>query len=338
MSQYNDNVADQFVLDRLYALVAQDPGGRGLARQADQSLFSACQSDFADACRALASLQQASVVIVTGFYIPRSGCAETDGPPGAIVLARMLVRCGHRVILAGEQFVLEPLTVALEILGRPAGIALQALSPACMDPPDWFRQAHSVVFIERPGPAHSVETLAMQKRTGPAPAERFLEEVASVHWLKLHNMRGEILDVPLCPVERWLSAVGGSCAAFTVGLGDGGNEIGMGKIPWEIIADRVPLGGCLACHVATDYTIVSGVSNWGAYALATGLACLTGQAAHDLLDADAECRLWHEVVQRARLVDGVTGRREWSVDGLPWSVHAAVMTALQEQLFTCHPR
>ena len=57
----------------------------------------------------------------------------------------------------------------------------------------------------------------------------------------------------------------------TIGIGDGGNEIGMGKLSWATIRKNVPQGGEVACRVPTDYLIVAGVSNWGAYALATGV-------------------------------------------------------------------
>jgi hypothetical protein len=57
----------------------------------------------------------------------------------------------------------------------------------------------------------------------------------------------------------------------TIGIGDGGNEIGMGKLPWETIRRNVPQGGLVACRVPTDYLIVCGVSNWGAYALGAGV-------------------------------------------------------------------
>ena len=48
----------------------------------------------------------------------------------------------------------------------------------------------------------------------------------------------------------------------------------MGKIPWDVIRRNVPNGGLIACRVPTDHLIVAGVSNWGAYALAAGVALL----------------------------------------------------------------
>ena len=50
-----------------------------------------------------------------------------------------------------------------------------------------------------------------------------------------------------------------------IGIGDGGNEIGMGKIPHETIVKNIPNGDLIHCRVPTDHLIVAGVSNWGVY-------------------------------------------------------------------------
>ena len=109
----------------------------------------------------------------------------------------------------------------------------------------------------------------------------------------------------------------------TIGIGDGGNEIGMGKIPWEVIRRNIPGGGPIACRVPTDHLIVCGVSNWGAYGLAAGVRWLRGQPpGPDLLDADRERELLRRMVEDGPLVDGVTGKPTVSVDGLPFERYA----------------
>ena len=59
----------------------------------------------------------------------------------------------------------------------------------------------------------------------------------------------------------------------TIGIGDGGNEIGMGAIK-EAVAAFVPHGNVLCAETATDVLIPAGVSNWGCYAVAAALAIL----------------------------------------------------------------
>ena len=64
----------------------------------------------------------------------------------------------------------------------------------------------------------------------------------------------------------------------TIGIGDGGNEIGMGTVPWEELVRRLPRkeASAIPCRIATDWNIIAGTSNWGAFALAAAVALLAG--------------------------------------------------------------
>ena len=59
----------------------------------------------------------------------------------------------------------------------------------------------------------------------------------------------------------------------TIGIGDGGNEVGMGKVCEKVIS-TVPHGKEIATEVSCDYLVTCGVSNWGGLALAVGLYAL----------------------------------------------------------------
>lgn len=108
--------------------------------------------------------------------------------------------------------------------------------------------------------------------------------------------------------------------AITIGIGDGGNEIGMGKIPHETIVKNIPNGDLIHCRIATDHLIVAGASNWGAYALAAGIALLRGvRLPEPLFDPDRERERLRVMVEAGPLVDGVTGQPTATVDGLSWS-------------------
>src|SRR5262245_6932930 len=77
-------------------LVQRDVTNRGLASDPAENLFTLHRGDFAEACRSLGKTERAAVGVVTGFYIPRATppAAETDGPLGALFLARALVPVG----------------------------------------------------------------------------------------------------------------------------------------------------------------------------------------------------------------------------------------------------
>jgi hypothetical protein len=117
----------------------------------------------------------------------------------------------------------------------------------------------------------------------------------------------------------------------TIGIGDGGNEIGMGKVPWEVIRRNIPYGDLIACRVPTDYLVVAGVSNWGAYALAAGVLLLRGKRPDpELFDVAQERKILQDMVANGPLVDGVTGKQTVTVDGLAFERYAEPLRRIGE--------
>jgi len=146
---------------------------------------------------------------------------------------------------------------------------------------------------------------------------------------KRYTMRGRDITDHLDP--RFDS--GHPWGRVTIGIGDGGNEIGMGKIPHEIIAKNIPNGDLIHCGVPTDHLIVAGVSNWGAYALAAGVYVLRGvQPPPDLYDPNREREILEVMVREGPLVDGVTGKQTATVDGLTWDEYIKPLIRIREIL------
>jgi hypothetical protein len=105
----------------------------------------------------------------------------------------------------------------------------------------------------------------------------------------------------------------------------------MGKIPWNIIHHNVAGGGPVACRVSTDHLIVSGISNWGAYGLAAGVALLRGQKLEPgLFDPERERDLLRVMVEQGPLVDGLSGKPTVSVDGLSFERYVEPLRRLAE--------
>jgi hypothetical protein len=111
----------------------------------------------------------------------------------------------------------------------------------------------------------------------------------------------------------------------TIGVGDGGNEIGMGNVRARLVRES-PLMARIASVVRVDHLVVAGTSNWGAYGIVAGLSRLSG---HLLLHTPAVERRLIEACVAAGAVDGL---RRWSkptVDGLDLDVHAGVVELLR---------
>jgi D-glutamate cyclase len=276
-----------------------DVGNRGLARDPAHNLLTACPNDLADACRSIANHAAPRVGIVTGFMIPTVDppTGETDGPPGALFLAQALTRLGIPCVLLSDGSGYDALWAGLELLELSQAVTLVDL-PMDLDPAGVFHSTRPVthlIAIERSGPSYEFDAI---------PPE---------HRARNHTMRGRDLTDLTAPAHLLFE---GPRGYVTIGIGDGGNEIGMGRVPYPIICKNIPNGELTACRTATDHLIVAGVSNWGAWAIAAGVMLMKGSVDVSLFQADRELKLLKHLVERGPLVDGKLGEKAASVDGL----------------------
>jgi hypothetical protein len=151
---------------------------------------------------------------------------------------------------------------------------------------------------------------------------------------RCYTMRGIDMNAFgfIAPLHRFVEA----SKAIFIAIGDGGNELGMGKVIDAIVSNsKIADGRKIGCVIPADYLIAASVSNWGAYALAASAAlCYAASKQskdfHTLSD-NAIIKNYvekclpseqHEIDLLQRCVvagcrDGVTGKLEATVDGLP---------------------
>lgn len=284
--------------DKLAAILAAvqvDPGNRGLARDPADNLFTATAGDFQTACRSLAEEKYPHFMVSTGFFIPGADppAFETDGPLGAVFLRRAFDAMGITVSLMTD-----------------IGGTIELLQRAGMPPSYFIPLGHPFpvshhIFVEKAGPAADGRCYTMRGR-----------DITEHHaWFNKRFHPDRYSD---------------EC---TIGIGDGGNEMGMGKVPHETVVKNIPNGDLVHCRVPTDHLIVAGVSNWGAYALAAGVYVLRGvKPPADLFDPDREREILDVMVREGPLVDGVTGKQTATVDGLTWDEYARPLVRIREIL------
>ncbi|QDU40552.1 hypothetical protein Mal4_49100 [Maioricimonas rarisocia] len=314
-------------LDWLEVLIRRDPARRGLAGHEPSPL---CAGHLEAAARNLASGARA-VGIVTGFAVPLDDgpVAETDGPPGAVLLADILTQLGARVWLITD----DPCSGALEAGRTFCGlddvpVVSCPVAPEAAEPflqrlwtDQWQDGLSHLIAIERIGPSHTPTSLTAQPRSGPPPLEEFERLVPPENRDRHHTMRGEIMDASTAPLHRLFEEADRRSDMRTVGICDGGNELGMGTLLWEDVTSRLPepIGPRIVCRTRTDWTIIGGTSNWGGFALAAATAMQAGRV--DLLRDWTVARmsdLLEDLVAHGPAVDGCTRRHEATVDGLPF--------------------
>ncbi|MEX2288038.1 MAG: glutamate cyclase domain-containing protein [Planctomycetaceae bacterium] len=312
------------------SLIRRDPARRGLIGS-EEAFGPLCRGHLARAASELANAAS-HVAIVTGFFVPH-GCppaAETDGPPGALLLAAALKATGIRATVITDTNCAPAVMAAADATGVSRTDVLVAPLGDCgwidaFFSSDIGKSLTHLIAIERVGPSHTPQSLQTQPGGSADLPALFLEQVPVDSHNRCHNMRGDVIDNYCAELHRLFDEGRERYPNLkTIGIGDGANEIGMGSIPWEDLVRRLPGDHAvrIPCRVATDWTIVAGTSNWGGYALAAATLLLRGRA--DFLqpwDADHELQVIEHMVANGPAVDGVTGRQEPTVDGLPFPTY-----------------
>lgn len=308
------------------SLIRRDPARRGLIAREDE-FGPLCPGHLAH-CAADIAQSGTHVGIVTGFYVPHGTppAAETDGPPGALLLAVALESVGIKSTVITDERCKAAVAAAAEASGYRADQLFVPPVNSATWVTEFFEQGPGatlshLVSVERVGPSHTPESIRRQYAE-PEQCERFLSQVFPNSHNRCHNMRGDVIDEHSGDLHRLFDEVAGVRPGVkTIGIGDGGNEIGMGSIPWHDLAGRLDgeQSVRIPCRISTDWTIVAGTSNWGAFGLAAAIALL--RSCPEFIgewDLRRHEHVLEAMVEHGPAVDGITARRQATVDGLPF--------------------
>ena len=141
----------------------------------------------------------------------------------------------------------------------------------------------------------------------------------------VHTMRGEDVTAHQARTD-FLFPLAHRRGVLTVGIGDRGNEIGMGGLLPRTARAPVRVRG-IACAVRSRRPVVAFTSNWGAHAVTAALAAYLGRP-RLLHRPQSEARMLRRMV-RAGAMDGATRQRVLTVDGTGLIVQTALLGLLQ---------
>ncbi|RUS98049.1 aspartate/glutamate/hydantoin racemase [Dulcicalothrix desertica PCC 7102] len=296
-------------ITQLQAICSQDVG-RGI-----QALVNVTQGELLGAANSIVNHSSPHVAIITGFFLPHTNppVAETDGLIGSVQLAASLIRNCVKVRIVTDSSCFPAVKSAAIAAGVPCNVEFDIVPvvPSTHDEvitpilETWKCLATPithVISIERPGPGYDGI---------------------------IRNMRGQDITAHTAPLHLLFNLPD----VISIGIGDGGNELGMGKIPREVISNSIRYGERIACVISCDYLLVCGVSNWGASALLCACALLKPEwksIIKEQLKPKVEFNILQTVVSENLAADGVTGEAALTVDNLPWEFHAKVLNQIHE--------
>jgi hypothetical protein len=148
----------------------------------------------------------------------------------------------------------------------------------------------------------------------------------------IHTSRGDDTTWPMAKIDILIRKAK-EREILTIGIGDGGNEIGMGVIADELRRwlpygkkCRCPCGGGIVPTTKTDLLVPAAVSNWGAHGISAMLALLEGNR-EIFHSPKIEQQVLHACVD-AGLIDGGSGYVNGGVDSLPMHIHMSLVDLL----------
>ncbi|MDH3631377.1 MAG: DUF4392 domain-containing protein [Gammaproteobacteria bacterium] len=227
-----------------------------------------------------------NILIGTGFPVVKT--FETDGPVGAIAMYEAFEKIGAiPSIVCGH-----PLSQALAARYRVHEIRVGDHDQREHEAREALEKFHpdAIISIERPG----------QAADGG-----------------YYNMRGESISKNTACFDTFMDM--SDCP--TIAIGDGGNEIGMGKVAQALQGLNI-----VPSITTCDELIVTDVSNWGAYGIISFLSVWNKR---DLLGEIVPLDTLRYISELGS-VDGVTRINQLTEDGLDSSEGESVLLQLRQ--------
>jgi D-glutamate cyclase len=314
------------IIDRLMSVPVAS-GSSQASRPVLIELYEAARAKFGDPLTYLAAKWFSDnlkpgdrVLIVTGFIVPPWLRPENDGPVGAVNLARALnLAFDVRPTIVTEAMMLD----MMKPLCEAGGLAVAD---------EW---AASQLYRRV-----SLESFTTDSAKADAQAEEMLDRIKPKVIVTIEKASPNSLGVFHSGVGYDITSMHAKVdvlirkarerGVYTIGIGDGGNEIGMGCVE-EAVKKAVPTGakcGCpcgggTASGVETDLLLAVMVSNWGATAIAANLAARLGYM-EVLHDREMEGKLL-EAAASAGFIDPASGLGIHDGDAIDKEVHLAMV-------------
>jgi hypothetical protein len=310
-------------LDRLMTIEIRPADGK-LPAGIVSGLYGACRDYFGEPLTGLAERRlresvatNSTVFIATGAGIgPWLPQGETDGPMGAAVLGRAIaMTLKARTVFVTEARHEPAVRAAMDSLAFPDGFEpeIELVAPG---EKEGRQTAQRLITLYQPTAVIFIE------RDGPGTQGRF------------HGVRGDCRSANDVAQLHHLANLAGRSSILTIGIGDGGNEIGFGahrrRIASRLPGDGTCRSGCdsgIYTVTKTQVTISASVSNWGGYALAAALAASFRDP--DVCHTPEEEEILLRACIAAGARDGATGSANLQTDGIPLETHQHVIALMK---------
>ncbi|HQJ24390.1 MAG TPA: DUF4392 domain-containing protein [Bacillota bacterium] len=319
-------------IDRLVNIEMRQMGG--LPRGTTHQLYEAARNYHKEPLTYLAASKliehikpNDNVIIATGAGVPPwLPKGETDGPLGAASIARAIdIGLGGKPILVGEGRCIPPIAATVEAAGLMVS-----------DSELFNKRDHVAMVMEYPlGEKKGAEFAEELMNKFNPKAIICIEKHGPSASGKYHSIMGIGREPDSVANVKFLVEKASSKKVLTIGVGDGGNEIGFGNIYDDVKRIQkfgpkcqCPCGAGIGTVTKADVLVAAAVSNWGAYGISAMLAFMLKKP-RLLQDIDMEYRMLEASI-RAGAMDGLYTDMSMYVDGTSFETQKSIVTMLKE--------
>ena len=238
------------LISEMEKVILEDPGKRGVAHLLQES----------DLLKSVLVLSHADrVAVTTGFPVceDQEVKEETDGLPGALSICQALLALGKDVTLLCDN-------------------SAYQLYQSCIDHMTSLGALKNTVDVL----SYSTASELVKSAEGGSPPWDVLLAIERAGRNKQGShctMSGRTVEVE--PMDDIFVSLNSHPLVSTICIGDGGNELGMGKV-YDKVVEHIPKGDIIACETACDYVVAAGVSNWAGIAISLGLYVVSQSPVH----------------------------------------------------------
>ncbi|WP_291559973.1 MULTISPECIES: DUF4392 domain-containing protein [unclassified Clostridium] len=237
-----------------------------------------------------------TIFIITGFV--KNGFAETDGPIGAFFLAKALKKINFNPIIITDEFCRNFFN---------------------------FKENLKVIYLNNDYHLLMNEVSEILLKYNPVSIVS-IERCGRTKNNRYYNMKGEEISKFTLPLDELFLQCNED--VLKIGIGDGGNEIGMGNLR-TIIEEKLNI---IPSIIEVHHLIISTTSNWGAYGLIAYMEYYTNIK---LMPDYDEIYEYLEFIIELGAVDGTTGKSTKTVDGFNSKIEMEIIENLKYNLTQC---
>ena len=256
--------------------------------------------------RAILDHPGSHIALVTGTYNPKYfPGGETDGPIGAVVFSRVLNQLGYKTTFCVER----------QIIPAVQGLAKAAGAVGDYEPLEFYHPTGHEHLADKFDGAIFIEKIGVNAKGVPHTSS---------------GMNSDTDDAPVYGLAARMLEQG----KFTIGLGDGGNEVGFGNI-YDYVRKivsygakcRCPCGDGIATVVKTSVGFPSAISNWAGYSIIAAMALILNDLS--LLHTPEKETELLELAPSLGCYEGTIAEPVPSLDSVPVEGSAAMVQLLK---------